>query len=67
MDQDGRRAGRKGSARGVPYLPCQGRGWGGWTPTSTAQNEPHVTLIILTTHMWGGGGGGVCSKKTFSG
>ena len=35
----------------LPYLPC--RGGGGPTPTCMAQNDPHVALIILTTHMWG--------------
>ena len=39
----------------LPYLPC--RGGGGPTPTYMAQNDPHVALIILTTHVWG---------KTFS-
>ena len=37
---------------GAP-LPIGG-GWGGGsTPTCMAQNDPHVALIILTTHMWG--------------
>ena len=49
-----------------PWSPCRegGLGWGcpacragggggGPTPTYMAQNDPHVTLIILTTHMWG--------------
>ena len=36
----------------LPYLPCRGGG-GGATPTYMAQNDPHVALIILTTHMWG--------------
>ena len=39
-----------GFGPGLPYLPC--RGGGGPTPTYTAQNDPHVALIILTTHMW---------------
>ena len=26
---------------------------GGSTPTYVAQNDPHIRLIILTTHMWG--------------
>ena len=45
----GRRAGR-GVWAGLPYLPC----WGGRgvTPSYMAQNDPHVALIILTTHMW---------------
>ena len=41
-----------GFGLGLPYLPCRGGG-GGPTPTYMAQNDPHVTLIILTTHMWG--------------
>ena len=48
-----------------PWSPCRegGLGWGcstcraggggGPTPTYMAQNDPHVALIILTTHMWG--------------
>ena len=48
-----------------PWSPCRegGVGWGcptcraggvgGPTPTYMAQNDPHVALIILTTHMWG--------------
>ena len=47
-----------------PWSPCRegGLGWGwatyrakggGGTPTYMAQNDPHVALIILTTHMWG--------------
>ena len=36
----------------LPYLLCRGGG-GGPTPTYMAQNDPHVALIILTTHMWG--------------
>ena len=49
-----------------PWSPCRegGLGWGcptcragggGGGPTLTymAQNDPHVALIILTTHMWG--------------
>ena len=36
---------------GLPRLPCGGGG--GPTLTYMAQNDPHVTLIILTTHMWG--------------
>ena len=36
----------------MPDLPCRG---GGVNPTSMAQNDTHVALIILTTQMWGGG------------
>ena len=46
----GRRAGRgvwAGAA--LPAMP----GGGGPTPTYMAQNDPHVALIILTTHTWG--------------
>ena len=32
---------------------CRAGGEGGPTPTYMAQNDPHVALIILTTHMWG--------------
>ena len=39
-----------GFGLGLPHLPC--RGVGGPTPTYMAQNDPHVALIILTTHMW---------------
>ena len=38
-------------------LPAVPRGGGGSTPTSAAQNDPHVAPTILTTHMWGGDGG----------
>ena len=49
-----RRAGEGGIRRGgCPTCPAWG---GGSTPTCMAQNDPHVALIILTTHMWGGGG-----------
>ena len=41
-----------GFGLGLPFLPCRGGG-GGPTPTYMAQNDPHVALIILTTHMWG--------------
>ena len=34
-------------------LPAVPGGGGGSTPTYMAQNDPHVALIILTTHMWG--------------
>ena len=51
---------------GVPDLPC--RGGGGVNPTSMAQNDTHVALIILTTQMWGGGGGGeIVGGKNFFG
>ena len=36
-----------------PWLPLRE---GGFSPTSMAQNDTHVALIILTTQMWGGGG-----------
>ena len=41
-------------------------GGGGVNPTSVAQNDTHVALIILTTQMWGGGGE-LLVEKTFSG
>ena len=41
-----------GFRAGVPDLPCQGGG--GVNPTSMAQNDTQVALIILTTQMWGG-------------
>ena len=47
----------------MPDLPCRG---GGVNPTSMAQNDTHVALIILTTQMWGAGGG-LLVEKTFSG
>ena len=56
----GRHDGR-GSGRGCPT--CPGRG-GGVNPTSMAQNDTHVALIILTTQIWGGG---LLVEKTFSG
>ena len=37
-----------GFGLGLPYLPCRG---GGPTPTYMPQNDPHVALIILTTHF----------------
>ena len=40
-----------GFGPGLPFLPC--RGGGGSDPNILAQNDPHVALIILTTHMWG--------------
>ena len=42
-----------GSGRGCPT--CRAGGRGGVNPTSMAQNDTHVALIILTTQMWGGG------------
>ena len=59
----GRRDRRGGSGRGCPT--CRAGG-GGVNPTSMAQNDTHVALIILTTQMWGGGGG-LLVEKTFSG
>ena len=60
----GRRDGGRGGFRaGAPDLPCRG---GGVNPTSMAQNDTHVALIILTTQMWGGRGG-LLVEKTFSG
>ena len=47
----GRRAGR-GVWAGAA-LPAVPGGGGGPTPTYMDQNDPHVALIILTTHMWG--------------
>ena len=47
----GRRDGRGGSGRGCPTC----RAGGGVNPTSMAQSDTHVALIILTTQMWGGG------------
>ena len=49
----------------MPDLPCQGWGGGGGNPTSVAQNDTHVALIILTTQMWGGGE--LLVEKTFWG
>ena len=51
----GRRAGR-GVWAGAALPAVPGGGGGGsnpTTPTYMAQNDPHVALIILTTHMWG--------------
>ena len=43
-----------GCGLALPYLPCrEGGGGGGPTPTSMAQNDNRVALIILTAHMWG--------------
>ena len=41
-----------GSWPGCPT--CHAGGGGGVNPTSMAQNDTHVALIILTTQMWGG-------------
>ena len=46
----------------MPDLPV--RGGGGVNPTSMAQNDTHVALIILTTQMWGGG---IIGGKNFFG
>ena len=43
--------GWRGLGRGCPT--CRAGGGGGSTPTYMAQNDAHVALIILTTHMWG--------------
>ena len=59
----GRHDGRGGSGRGCPT--CRAGGGGGFNPTSMAQNDTHVVLIILTTQMWRGGG--LLVEKTFSG
>ena len=59
----GRRDGRGGSGQGCPT--CRAGG-GGVNPTSMAQNDTHVALIILSTQMWGGGGE-LLVEKTFSG
>ena len=53
----------RGDGRGVAR-PA-GPGGGGVNPTSMAQNDTHVALIILTTQMWGGGGGDYWWKKLF--
>ena len=58
----GRCDGRGGSGRGRPT--CRAGGGGGVNPTSMAQNDTHVALIILTTQMWGGK---LLVEKTFSG
>ena len=59
--RDGRGGVQGGGAR--PAVP----GGGGVNPTSMAQNDTHVALIILTTQMWGGEGGELLVEKTFSG
>ena len=55
------RAGRGGSARGVPY--CAGGG-GGRPQHIWLKNDPQVAPIILTTHMRGEN---FLVEKTFSG
>ena len=50
-----------GSGRGC--LTCRAGG-GGVNPTSMAQNDTHVALIILTTQIWGGG---IIGGKNFFG
>ena len=50
------------SGRGRPT--CRAGGGGGVNPTSMAQNDTHIALIILTTQMWGGE---LLVEKTFSG
>ena len=45
----------------MPDLPCRGEGV---NPTSMAQNDTHVALIILTTQM---SGGKLLVEKTFLG
>ena len=52
-----------GSGRGRPTCRAAGGG-GGVNPTSMAQNDTHVALIILTTQMWGGG---IIGGKNFFG
>ena len=58
----GRRDGRGEFRAGLPDLPV--RAGGEVNPTSMAQNDTHVALIILTTQMWGGK---LLVEKTFSG
>ena len=57
----GRRDGRGGVQGGGARPAVPGRGV---NPTSMAQNDTHVALIILTTQMWGGK---LLVEKTFSG
>ena len=52
-----------GGVQGGGARPAVPRG--GVNPTSMAQNDTHVALIILTIQMWGGGG--LLVEKTFSG
>ena len=56
----GRRDGKGCSRRGCPTC----RSGGVVNPTSMAQNDTHVALIILTTQMWGGG---IIGGKNFFG
>ena len=44
---------REGVWAGAALPAVPGGGGGGPIPTYMAQNDPHVALIILTTHMWG--------------
>ena len=59
----GRRDGR-GGFQGGGARPAVPGGGGVVNPTSMAQNDTHVTLIILTTQIWGGR---LLVEKTFSG
>ena len=52
-----------GGSSGRGCLTCRAGG-GGVNPTSMAQNDTHVALIILTTQMWGGG---IIGGKNFFG
>ena len=53
-----------GGVQGGGARPAVPGGGGGVNPTSMAQNDTHVALIILTTQMWGGK---LLVEKTFSG
>ena len=62
----GCRDGRGGSGRGCQTCRDRGGGGGRVNPTSMAQNDTHVALIILTTPRWGGdsiGGKNLCEPK----
>ena len=52
-----------GAGGALPGVPEGGAGGGGATPTSVAQNDPHVALITLTTHVCGGGEGFLVEKN----
>ena len=54
---------RRGGVQGGGARPAVPGG--GVNPTSVAQNDTRVALIILTTQMWGGGG--LLVENTFSG